>query len=287
MVLQSDSNNMKKIDEIDFKFARRALICIAIGTASGLFVYEIFLYFNIAIFGWNLGLIFAPLAAGYVETIIANKIIGKNLGAKSAFILFIDTTIYSFILKNPSLGFNFITIGSIFVILQAAFPTLVNHIILVVIGGFISEIVRRFRKIRKKINYYINKRNATNGTANKTEIIPFFNENKSNERLNSLNFFFITSSDILDKKHEIIGLCQSHVVLERKSHIGEEIEQAETIELVKIKQGKDECLIKLAKQIREIGGNGILDLSMNYSLIGLKGDEIQITATGIGVKILA
>ena len=158
---------------------------------------------------------------------------------------------------------------------------------MVVIGGFVSEIVRRFRKIRKKINYYINKRNATNGTANKTEIIPFFNENKSNERLNSLNFFFITSSDIVDKKHEIIGLNQSHVVLERKSHLGEEIEQAETIELVKIKKGKDECLIKLAQQIRESGGNGIVDLSMNYSLIGLKGDEIQITATGIGVKIFS
>ena len=45
-----------------------AIGSIAVGTATGLTSYFFFLYFNIAIFGWNLGLIFAPLIAGYVET---------------------------------------------------------------------------------------------------------------------------------------------------------------------------------------------------------------------------
>ena len=52
-----------------------------------------------------------------------------------------------------------------------------------------------------------------------------------------------------------------------------------------IKEGKDECLIKIASEIKENGGNGILDLSMNYSLIGLGGENIQITATGMGIYI--
>ena len=47
------------------KYIREATFCIAAGTGAGLIVYGIFLYFNIAIFGWNLGLIFAPLIAGY------------------------------------------------------------------------------------------------------------------------------------------------------------------------------------------------------------------------------
>ena len=88
--------------EIDLKYIGKVLLSIAIGTAAGLIVYAIFLYFNIAIFGWNLGLIFAPLGAGYAETVVANRTIGRNLGAISAFILFIDTTFYSFILKNPT-----------------------------------------------------------------------------------------------------------------------------------------------------------------------------------------
>ena len=80
--------------KIDRKRLRRAIFCIGIGTAVGLLVYGIFLYFKIDIFGWNLGLIFAPLAAGYVETILAHRIIGEDIGAISAFILFIDTTFY-------------------------------------------------------------------------------------------------------------------------------------------------------------------------------------------------
>ena len=117
--------------EVDFKYIAKVVISIGAGTGFGLIVYVIFLYLNIAIFGWNLGLIFAPLGAGYVETVVANRLLGRNLGAISAFILFIDTTFYSFILKNPTLGMNLITAGSIIIILQAAFPTLVNYILLV------------------------------------------------------------------------------------------------------------------------------------------------------------
>ena len=98
MVPQSNSNKMKiKGKEIDLKNIGKIILSIALGTGIGLIVYGIFLYFNIAIFGWNLGLIFAPLAAGYVDTVVANRILGSNLGAISAFILFIDTTVYSFI----------------------------------------------------------------------------------------------------------------------------------------------------------------------------------------------
>ena len=126
-----------KPKNLDLKHIRKVFICVAAGTGAGLVVYGIFLYYNIAIYGWNLGLIFAPLIAGYVETLLANRIIGENIGAISAFILFIDTTFYSFILKNPSLGFNIITAGSTIIILQAAFPTLINYILLVVVGGIL------------------------------------------------------------------------------------------------------------------------------------------------------
>ena len=68
---------------------QKAFNCIVIGTAAGLATYAFFLYFHIDIFGWNLGLLFAPLAAGYVETYMANKILGEDIGAISAFILFI------------------------------------------------------------------------------------------------------------------------------------------------------------------------------------------------------
>lgn len=289
MVPQSNSNKMKiKGKEIDLKNIGKIILSIALGTGIGLIVYGIFLYFNIAIFGWNLGLIFAPVAAGYVETVVANRILGRNLGAISAFILFIDTTAYSFILKNPTLGTNLITAGSIIVILQAAFPTLINYILLVIIGAIISNLSWSFKKIirtLKKIKSHI--RWETENI--EEEIIEediYFDENESNERLNSLNFFFITSTDMENRKHELLGIYQSEVVIENKVKIKLKDDELEKKNLKNIKEGKDKCLINLSKKIKEAGGNGILDLHIQYGLIGLGTDYIHITATGMGINIL-
>ena len=76
---------------------RQKVICILFGTVVGTITYIIFLYLNLAIFGWNLGLAVAPLLAGYAETILAEKIMKTDTGAISAFILFVGTTCYSFI----------------------------------------------------------------------------------------------------------------------------------------------------------------------------------------------
>lgn len=272
--------------KVDFKKIGKAFLCIGFGTGIGLIVYGIFLYFRIAIFGWNLGLIFAPLAAGYAETMIENRIIGKNLGATSAFILFIYTTFYSFILKNPTLGMNIITAGSIIVILQAAFPTLVNYLLLVVLGALASNLawaIRKLIKFLKKVKYNIRWETPQEGMP--IEPIPQFNEVDSNDKLNSLNFFFLTSTDMKDRSHDLLGMYQSEIVIENKDEISIKREQIEEKRLVCIKNGKDDCLIKLANKIKADGGNGVLDLDIKYGLIGLGSDNIHITATGMGINI--
>ena len=272
--------------EIDLKYIGKVLLSIAIGTAAGLIVYAIFLYFNIAIFGWNLGLIFAPLGAGYAETVVANRTIGRNLGAISAFILFIDTTFYSFILKNPTLGMNLITAGSIFVILQAAFPTVVNYILLVVIGGIVSnfswlgkKIMALLKKIKSNIRW------ETQRPEEPVEYDLFFDENKSNERLNSQNFFIITSTD-MTRSHELLGIYQSEVIIENKVKIPLKDDELEKKRLNNIKEGKDECLLTLVDKVKADGGNCILDLHIQYGLIGMGGDSIHITATGMGINLI-
>lgn len=275
-----------KDKEIERRELLYGFISIALGTGTGLVVYEIFLYFKIAIFGWNLGLIFAPLVAGYVETAIANKTLGEGIGAISAFILFVDTTFYSFILKNPTLGYNFITAGSIVVILQAAFPTLINYILLVLLGGFLSFFYKRFKKIGKKIkNLSENNKMVEEGSNKETETVLYFDEKRSNNILNNLNFYFITSSDMDDTKHEILGIFHSEVILEKDSNFITDPELFENNTLVDLKRGKDKCLIKLAKRIKDKGGNGVLDLSINYALTGMGGDHIQISAMGMGIRI--
>ena len=276
--------------EVKIAYIKEAIACIAFGTAIGLGVYGIFLYFHIDIFGWNLGLIFAPLAAGYAETILADKIIGENIGAISAFILFIDTTFYSFILKNPTLGVNIITFGSIAVILQAAFPTVVNYILIVGGLGIISYISGIFKRITsyiyKKINHTVYRKIYKKEPERVVETVKIFDETISNERINSLNFIFMTSSDLLDKKHENLGIFQSTVIIERRSGLVTGNPQAtEQKTLYNLKKGKDDCLVKLAESIKASGGNAILDLEIQYGLIGLGGENFQITTIGMGLKL--
>ena len=274
----------------NFKYNGRAILCVAIGTGIGLLVYIIFLILHIDIYGWNLGLIFAPLSAGYVETIVANRLLGENIGAISAFILFIDTTFYSFILKNPTLGFNIITAGSIIIILQAAFPTLVNYILLVVVGGFLASFFKTIKEYENKIKNMIKNQQIFKWETKDIEIdadaMPVYDELESNHLINSLNFYFITSPEMFDRKHKIIRQFHSEVIVEKDNIVLQaEREKTEYLQLIRIKDGKDECLVKLASKVKQHGGNGIMDLTLNYSLIGFGGDNIQITAMGTGIYI--
>ena len=269
----------------------KAVLCISFGTGIGLIVYGIFLYFHIDIYGWNLGLIFAPLAAGYAETILENRILGEDIGAISAFILFIDTTFYSFILKNPTLGWNLITIGSVLVILQAAFPTLINYILLVVVGGILSNFIKTIKKYERKIQSAIKHQQYVKwdgpDVEEEEELIITYDEDESNRKINDLDFYFITSTDMQSRKHEIMGIYQTEIILDKDRRIIKlEPEKAEQKVLSNIKEGKDECLIRLAEKIKKDGGNGILNLSMTYNLIGLGGENIQVTARGVGINIL-
>lgn len=272
------------------EYIREAILCISIGTLAGLVVYQIFLYFKIAIFGWNLGLIFAPLVAGYLETILANKIIGEDIGAISAFILFAYTTFYSFILKNPTLGFNVITIGSIAVILQAAFPTLINYILFTVGLGIILYFLGIFKKITgffyNKIKAFVYKFILKKPLEVPVEKDYEFNESRSNELINSQDFFFMTSTDTPDKRIINVGQFSSTMIVEKAVvQTPPDPIRFEKETLYNLKKGKDECLINIANDVKAAGGNGIIDLDIQYSLIGLGGDRYQVTAFGMGVYL--
>ena len=267
--------------EIEFAELIKSILCIGIGTAIGLYAYWLCYVHHIAIFGFNLALIFAPIIAGLIETLLAQKLLGRNLGAISAIILFVDTTIHSFILRNPSLGMNFVTAGTLVVILQAAFPTLLNYIIIV----FVSASISNFKWIRNTFKKLFREPEPDKPAIGEIEE-KYFDEMKSNEELNNLDFIFMTSTDMIDKKYDIIDIFQSEVLLGNRDPI--DVKQFDLIEnnrLITIKEGKDKCLIKLANSIKENGGNAILNLDIQYGLVGPGGECIRISANGMGIYI--
>lgn len=275
---------IKNVDNL-----KEAIICISFGTLIGALTYYVFLFLHIDIYGWNLGLIFAPLAAGYGETILAKRIIGEDIGAISAFILFLVTVIYGFIISNSTLGVNVITFGSIIVILQAAMPTVINYFFLVIIIGVISYFFGVFKKITdyaysklSDIYYEITGKEKPTRII-ETEVVE--NELESNKKINNLDFIFVTSSHPINTKIEIIDQFHATVFLERdKRLIRLDYEKYEKDTLKMLKKAKDDVLIQIANEIKTKGGNGILDLKIEYGLIGLGGDSFQITAMGMGVK---
>ena len=273
-----------KIKEHEIKYLNEAFISIVLGTSSGLITYYLFLYYNIAIFGWNLGLFFSPLVAGYVETIIAQKIIGESIGGISAFILFLVTVIYGFIIDNSTLGYNIITFGSIIIIVQAAIPTFVNYFGIVVIISMLSYITGFFKKLTDKIYNTIRKHF---GKEEKEEdiIIPY-DDKTTNKKINSLDFTFMTNINTRDLKYENLGYFYTTIVLERNTHLLHlSPENVEKKHLNQLKEGKDKSLIQLCKKIKKAGGNGVIDLEIHYILNGLGGSYFQIISSGMGIKI--
>ena len=123
--------------------------CITIGTLAGVLCYWFCLFIDLAIFGWNFGLLISPLLAGYVETKLANKFLHETTGAVSAFILFLVTVIYGFLLNNPTFGGNLITIGTIGIILQSALPTITNYFLIVTAISIISHSLGIFKSLKK------------------------------------------------------------------------------------------------------------------------------------------
>lgn len=291
MAQQLDTNNMNfREHDVKLAYIKEAIVCVTFGTLVGIGVYYVFLYFNIAIFGWNLGLIFAPLGAGYAETVLANRMIGQGIGAISSFILFVITTVYSFIIANPTLGLNLITIGSIAVILQAAFPTLINYIILSVICGigyYFSGIgTRIITYINKRKDYYYYKHILKEPNKIIIEHVTPYDEERSNEVINNLDFIFITSTDVIDAKFTNLGQFHATAILEKdKRLVHSTQDNVELATLNSLKKAKDKSLIKLAQTIKSSGGNGVINLKIEYGLIGLGGDNYQITAMGMGVHL--
>ena len=277
--LNADNMDFNNIDEPDFKNIRLSLLSITLGTIVGLVTYWIFLYLDISIFGWNFGLVFAPLAAGYLETWVNHRTMDGETGAISALILFIVTTVYSFIIANPTFGLNFLTLGISIIIFQAAIPTAVNYILIVILLNGVTN----FRGLLKKISKPITSKFKKDHPHDINLINDTFDEHKSNERLNKLDFIFITSTDLPKGIYHSIGHFQTTTIIEKNIKFVTDDESVQET-LYNIKQGKDECLIELAKEIKKNGGEGVVDLEISYGLVGLGGDSFQVNAMGMGVK---
>lgn len=267
-----------------------ASFCIAMGTLVGLASLFLFYLFNLAIFGFNIGLILSPLIAGYVETYLAEKIYGKTTGAVSAFLLFIITVLYGFIYINTGLGLNLITIGSAAIILQAAFPILVNYFLVVVVLGIISYIFGIFKIILDNIHYFLRKiwfkilkKEYVEEKGNMD-----YNEEMDRVDINKLGILFLSISSIPEHHiKEFKGIFEGKILIQnQKSLLNKDLSHEGEILIKNLRKARQQALINLTKQAKNEGCDAILDLTIKFDTLGgFKEDNIHIVARGTGVKL--
>jgi len=275
----------QKIKEIGL-----ATICIAMGTLIGLISLVLFYLFNLAIFGFNIGLILSPLIAGYTETYLANKICNKTTGAVSAFLLFAVTVFYGFIYTNPDLGLNFITVGVSAVILQAAFPILINYFLIVVILGVISYIfgifktlIDNIRYLLRKIWFKILKKEYVEETGKMD-----YDEDMDRININNLGILFLSMTSMPNKHiKEFKGVFEGKILIQnQKSIINKDPDHKGKILIKNLRKARQQALINLANQAKNEGCDAIFDLTIEFDTLGgLTEDNIHIVARGTGVKL--
>ena len=286
-------NDLKTDREARKKFLKET-VCIALGTIAGIVIYAVCLYTHFDIFGWNFGLVLAPLGAGYVESIIAKRYLKESTGAVSAFILFIITVIYGFILSNETLGFNFITAGSIIIIIQAAIPTATNYFMLAMFLGIISHISGVFKAMTDYFgNLYskiFKKESKIRKIYNERHISHRYNFYDRELEMNNLGILLMTL-EYPPKELKIIeqkGIYEaSHIFsIKQKEELKEGIEDSlEENLLINAKLAKDKALLKLIKQLKADGCNGILNFNSSFETLGPKQGEnvAMVIMKGTGI----
>lgn len=268
--------------------------CIALGTIVGIATYVFCLYAHLAIFGWNFGLVLSPLAAGYVESITAKKFLKESTGAVSAFILFIITVVYGFIIANPTLGFNIITAGSIVIIIQAAIPTATNYFLIAMGLGIISHVSGVFKKIT---NFFwdtyqrlFHKEAKLKQIYNEKQINTRYNFYDRELEMNNLGVLLLTleypPKGLNIREHKGIYESRHIFAFKQREEIRKGLEDSlEEDMLINVKLAQDKALLKLIKQLRADGCNGILNLHTTFETLGAnKGENLsQVVMRGTGV----
>ena len=282
-----------KTKEGRIKFIKE-LLCIAFGTIVGLATYVFCLYHNLAILGWNIGLAIAPLFAGYAEIQLARIIVKESTGAVSAFILFIITVIYGFIISNPTLGFNIITAGSIVIIIQAAIPTATNYFLIIMGLSIISHFSGIFKKLQnfvfdlyRKLFKKEPKRAQITYEQELNKVHDFYDEELE---MNNLGILIMTL-EYPPKELKIIeqkGMYEARHIFgsNQREEIKKGLEDSLEKELLySVKLARDKALLKLIKEVKKDGCNGILNLHTSYETLGAsKGENIaQVVMRGTGV----
>jgi uncharacterized protein YbjQ (UPF0145 family) len=263
---------------------RWAIVAIILGVSVGFGSAIICIAWNLVIFGFNIMYIVSPLAAGFVETLIARKKYGKSTGAISALLTFLLINGYGWfgsglIFPKEPVTLSLITVIAIILTIQAAFPILMNYILFVVGLGIVRKIIgalvylpKRIRGITPKDDKEIKGPAADDvfldGLATPLVSVPQMGKGRIKKS---------------------IGLVTGEAVAEENEPEGMLLKLTNIIEPTRLEdihlaEAKKMALSRMLEKAKTLGANTVVDVSINFhSMGGIQGSVLIVTATGTAV----
>lgn len=269
-----------------FFFEKRwAFAAILIGTATGFLSAVICVMANLVIFGFNIMFIISPLIAGFVETYIASRMYGKSTGAISALLIFIIINAYAWLFPKDPIVINFFTLGGLALMIQAAFPILINYILFVVFLGALTYLIGYVGNLLSK---------ATNKIHRRTPQADATEPGKPEEDINTdlKNMVEGLEVPIVSVPHVSGGKITEHigivtgeaVVKEKESSKVSKLSSQAKLENMHLEDAKNAAILRMLDDAREMGANTVIEVLIDYNSIGgLKGSALIVTATGTAV----
>lgn len=281
-------------------------VCITSGILGGICVFLTCIYFKIAIFEFNLGLIVSPLAAGYIETQVAERAFKRTTGAISAIIIFIITVLYGFgVIGDIKFDLNIFTIGGLAVVFQATFPIFVNYLLLVVFIGVLAYILSFTKSLFiKAYNIHIKIIEIVFGKKYSSKIDKFnkkmsskvysniksdieFDGDIGKIDINNLDTKFLTTTHPLSGTiTEYVGLFEGKVIISNTNNLIKATKREnDNFLLDNLKRAREQALFNLNEEANKSGSDCLIDVDIEFNSIpNIKSNDIYIIATGTGVK---
>lgn len=265
---------------------RWAVIAIVSGILVGFVSAYLCIIYYLVIFGFNIMYIISPLLAGIVETVIARRKYGRSTGAISALITFILINVYGWILpgtlvdptKEPA-SLSLITIIAIILTFQAAFPTFINYLLLVIGLGFIRKIIAFLVYLPSRIR----------GIAN-VAAVETTGPSPDEEFMDSLETPLVSVPEMaIGKIKKSVGLVMGEAVAPEEESDGmisklAKINEPPIISDYNLGEARKLAISRMLENAQEMGADTVIEIFIDYvSMGGLQGSALIVTATGTAV----
>jgi len=200
-------------------------------------------------------------------------------------ILFFILVYYAFIFPKEPLTLNFLTIGGIVLTIQAAFPILVNYLILVVFLGFLIYILGYIGNLITKL---IDRLRGKPISEDKLEKKPTTGDKLIDFR--ELGVLILTTPNIEGKKiSRYLRLVEGKALIgadtqeERLSSV-KKIVSRKTLPYEEFENAKNKALKNMVENAKKLGANGVVEVHINYDNVGgIKGNDIMVIVMGTAV----